>query len=115
MVSDQNVPSYPSVRSWGGNSAPHKADFGKRAPLTPHLAQPKTKIWHNYFFARKMFGVQRFRGSEVQRFKGSGVQGFKVQRFRVQRFKVQRFKFQRFRVQRSGFRIVLDRIQALLC
>ena len=23
-----------------GNSAPHKADFGCRAPLTPHLAQP---------------------------------------------------------------------------
>ena len=25
-----------------GNSVPHKADFGKRAPLAPHLAQPGT-------------------------------------------------------------------------
>jgi len=24
----------------GGNSAPHKADFGYRAPLAPRLAQP---------------------------------------------------------------------------
>jgi hypothetical protein len=29
----------------GGNSAPHKADFGYRAPLTPHLAQPQESIY----------------------------------------------------------------------
>ena len=38
----------------GGNSAPHKADFGYRAPLAPHLAQPETKIPHICFFASKM-------------------------------------------------------------
>jgi hypothetical protein len=45
-VSDQNGPSYPSLGPSGGNSAPHKADFGKRAPLAPRLAQPRTKIRH---------------------------------------------------------------------
>jgi len=46
VVSDQNGSGSPSIRPLGGSSAPHKADFGKRAPLTPRLAQPVTKIRH---------------------------------------------------------------------
>ena len=97
VESDQNVPSYPSLRSWGGNSAPHKADFGKRAPLTPHLAQPKTIIRHNSFFARKIFAVQRLQSS---RFRGLGLRpsGFDPTS----------------RVKGSRFRIILARIQALM-
>ena len=91
-MSDQNGPSYPSIRSSGGSSAPRKADFGNRAPLAPRLAQPETKIRHNAFFARKILAVKdsrlRLKGfaaaRRVQGFKGSEVQGSKVGRFRVQ-------------------------------
>lgn len=31
---------YSGPKPFRGNSAPHKADFGTRAPLTPRLAQP---------------------------------------------------------------------------
>ena len=54
VVSDQNGPNSPVSRSLGGNSAPHQADFGKRAPLAPRLAQPGIKIRQNVFFARKI-------------------------------------------------------------
>ena len=46
VVSDQNGSGSPRIRPLGGSSAPHKADFGKRAPLTPRLAQPVSKIRH---------------------------------------------------------------------
>jgi hypothetical protein len=92
VVSDQSGPSYPSIRSSGGNSAPRKADFGNRAPLAPRLAQPEIKYAIMHFLQEKYL---RFKGSRlrlkgfaaarrVQGFKGSEVQGSKVGRFRVQ-------------------------------
>ena len=54
-VSDRNGPNYPNLRPSGGNSAPHKADFGKRAPLAPHLAQPETK-YAIFAFLQEKFG-----------------------------------------------------------
>jgi hypothetical protein len=68
-VSGLDGPNYPNLGPSGGNSAPHKADFGKRAPLAPRLAQPESKIPHICFFARKILMVQ---GSG---FKGSGFKG----------------------------------------
>jgi hypothetical protein len=67
-VSDQNGPSYPGIGPSGGNSAPHKADFGKRAPLAPRLAQPETKIRHICFFARKIWKVQFVLRSNLVKF-----------------------------------------------
>ena len=42
------------IKPLSGNSAPHKADFGNRAPLAPRLAQPVDRIKHyNYFSSKK--------------------------------------------------------------
>ena len=55
VVSDQNGLSIPNIRVLDGNSAPHQADFGKRAPLAPRLAQPIIRIRHlNTFLQVKM-------------------------------------------------------------
>ena len=53
VASDQNGLRIPSIRTLGGNSAPHEADFGQRAPLTPRLAQPVIRILSICIFARK--------------------------------------------------------------
>jgi len=117
-VSDQNAPSYPSIGPSGGNSAPHKADFGKRAPLAPHLAQPETKIRHICFFARKIWKVQRFGAPpfglptslcELRRDKSTPHAGFRVLRlgFRFRAFAAtQRLRPRRRVSARPGLRLV---------
>ena len=45
--------NFSKIKPFRGNSAPHKADFGKRAPLAPRLAQPYIIIIHNIIFSRE--------------------------------------------------------------
>ncbi len=41
------------IKPLSGNSAPHEADFGNRAPLAPRLAQPSVRIKHSNYFSSK--------------------------------------------------------------
>ncbi len=51
-ASGREALGFPGVEPSAGSSAPRKADFGFRAPLTPRLAQPDLIIMDGRFFSR---------------------------------------------------------------
>ena len=64
VASDQNGLSIPNIRTLGGDSAPHEADFGKRAPLAPHLAQPiRNHTPYYLFFKQKKIDLPQIQPS----------------------------------------------------